>query len=70
MDGIQEHKDKEVQAALVRLLDALCTWERATGRRSLLILKEDDYCCRADSGKCVIPEDLSDEYILSAFQAK
>jgi len=62
--GIPQHKDREVQAALIRLLDALCTWERETGRQSVLILREDDYVCRAASGKCVVPDDVSDELLL------
>ena len=32
------HKDPEVNAALVKLMDALCTWERGSGRRSTLVL--------------------------------
>ena len=31
------HKDEECDSALIRLLDALCSWERATGRRSTVI---------------------------------
>ena len=31
------HKDLECDAAMTRLLDALCTWERETGRGSMLI---------------------------------
>jgi hypothetical protein len=31
-------KDKESQSALIRLLDALCKYERNSGRRSTLIL--------------------------------
>lgn len=47
-----KHPYGEVQAALTRLLDALCTWERETGRRSVLILREDGgFVCRAESGK-------------------
>ena len=34
----QHHPDQEVNAALVRLLDALCEHERNTGRRSTLVL--------------------------------
>lgn len=30
-----KHPDPEVQSSLTRLLDALCTWERETGRRSV-----------------------------------
>lgn len=32
------HEDPEVEQALIRLLDRLCQWERATSRRSTLIL--------------------------------
>ena len=32
------HKDVEVRAALIRLLDSLCTWERNTGNGSYLFL--------------------------------
>lgn len=35
-----EHPDREVQAAIVRLNDALCKWERSTGRQSVMILRE------------------------------
>jgi len=35
-----EHPDQEVRKALIRLCDALCTWERATGLESVLILRE------------------------------
>ncbi len=32
------HADKTVDSLLISLMDALCTWERETGRRSTLIL--------------------------------
>lgn len=32
------HMDKEVEAAYIRLNDALCSWERATDRGATLIL--------------------------------
>ena len=35
-----EHQNPEVQAAIVRLADALCTWERTTGIDSVLIIRE------------------------------
>lgn len=31
------HKDPECDQAMVRLIDALCAWERETSRRSMLI---------------------------------
>jgi len=62
--GIPQHRDEEVQSALTRLLDALCTWGRETGRRNVLILREVDYCCRAMDGKCVVPDDIPDATIV------
>ena len=35
------HKDKEANQALIRLLDALCEFERYSGRRSTLFLIPD-----------------------------
>ena len=60
-----EHPDKEVKAALVRLSDALCQWERGTGRKSVLILREKDYVYRAEDGKPV-PDFVTDEQLLSS----
>ena len=51
------HKDKETNQALVRLLDALCEWERNTGRRSTLILVphvSDEKIVIAQDGKPVL----------------
>ena len=48
------HKDPEVNQALIRLLDALCTWERNAGRRSTLILVphcSDERILMAQDGK-------------------
>jgi len=42
MMGSLKHKDPEVDKAITRLLDALCTWERETGRTSILVLREED----------------------------
>ncbi len=57
---IQEHPDREVQAAIVRLSDALCTWERSTGRESVLIIREvGGFVYRAMSGKCDVPDDVT-----------
>ena len=47
-----EHPDPEVRKALIRLCDALCSWERATGLDSVLILREQrGFLFRAQSGK-------------------
>lgn len=56
-----EHPDHEVQSALIRLNDALCSWERETGRQSVLILREQGgYEHRSCSGKPGVPGDVSD----------
>ncbi len=58
------HPDSEVQQALVRLCDALCSWERATGRQSTLIVREEGgFVHRALSGKPV-EIDVTDERLL------
>ena len=32
------HRSKEIEKAIIRLMDALCTWERNTGNSSKLLL--------------------------------
>lgn len=59
------HFDQEVQAAIVRLSDLLCEWERATGRESVLIVREQyGFVYRAASGKPGIPDDITDAQLL------
>ncbi len=36
------HPDENVQQAMIRLCDALCSWERSTGRQNLLVVIEQD----------------------------
>lgn len=59
------HPDPEVQDALVKLQDSICSWERSTGRQSILIFAEgpraaDRVLCSM-SGK---PLDCSPEMLL------
>lgn len=49
MKTYDTHPDSEVRHALVRLNDALCSWERSTGRESVLILRESDFVARSRS---------------------
>lgn len=61
-----EHPDQEVRKALIRLCDALCSWERATGRESVLILREQGgFQFRAQSGKPIarMHDDVSDSML-------
>jgi hypothetical protein len=62
----RQHLDSEVQAAVIRLCDALCQWERATGRSSVLILVEQGvFKFRAMDGKPNVPEYMSDGHLLA-----
>ena len=60
------HPDPDVQSALTRLIDALCNWERTTGRESLLLfvpVEGDEQIVMADSGKPVPGRDLTTDTI-------
>ena len=48
----------------MRLADALCIWERNTGRKSVMIVRERDFQFRALSGKTTIPDDMKDSEIM------
>lgn len=61
MAAFQQHPDPDVEHAIIRLCDALCMWERSTGRQSVLIIREQGgFVYRAASGKPIIPEDITD----------
>ena len=60
---MQFHKDRECDQAMIRLMDALCTWERETGRESTFILipqAQDEKIVMAQNGK-VLPDNLGIE---------
>ena len=60
-----EHRDPEVQKALIRLNDALCMWERATSIESVLIIREQGgFVHRSISGKPTVPKDITDSQII------
>jgi len=51
------HPNDEVRAAMILLCDALCNYERACGRQSILIFMEQDRLeFRAVNGKPVPPD--------------
>ena len=67
MPHFQQHPDDEVQDAIIKLCDRLCMWERATGRESVLVLREQGgLCFRADSGKPLASgvDDVPDRMLL------
>lgn len=54
MSNYQIHPCERVQAALIKLCDEICEWERSTGRTSALIFREKGgFVFRAHSGKPV-----------------
>lgn len=66
MSAWTPHINPDVNTALVRLNDALCTWERTTGRQSVLIIREEGgWSHRSMSGKPGIPEDVRDSMLLA-----
>ena len=61
------HPDMDVRCAIIKLADALCQWERATGMNSVLILREErGFYFRAQSGKPGIPDDITDDQLLAS----
>ena len=67
---IMQHPDKDVREAIGKLCDALCMWERESGRNSILILREQgDFAYRAMSGKPVIPDDTEDSFLLENYNS-
>jgi hypothetical protein len=60
----QEHRDREVMQAIIRLSDALCQWERNTGRGSVLIVREKGYVFRAQDGKPTVPDFVTDQQLV------
>ncbi len=63
------HPDGEVNDAITKLLDRLCSWERATGRESTLVLipaNNDEQIVMAQSGKPYPPNfDMTPEQIVA-----
>ncbi len=67
----QQHPDPDVQDAIVKLCDALCSYERITGRDNVLIVREvGGFAFRANSGKPIHSEDddISDAMLILALE--
>ena len=59
------HPNQEVEKALIRLNDALCAYERATSKESVLILREvDGFVHRSISGKPCCLDDVPDYQLM------
>jgi hypothetical protein len=63
------HPSPDVTRALIQLSDALCSWERATGRRSVMIVREQGgWSYRAADGKPMVPADVPDILLLASVE--
>ena len=66
---LTDHPSEDVRAAAVRLLDALCMWERSTGRHNVLIIKDSIGCGYRSMDGSPIPYNIGDHQLLEAFQS-
>ncbi len=65
------HPNQNVRQALVRLTDALCSWEQSTGIKSVLIIREaGGFVYRAVNGKSNVPNDVEDSELIKLIQGK
>ena len=64
------HKDMAIQRALTELNDALCEWERETGRQSVLVLREQGgFEHRSMSGKPIADTTVEDAILFDVVLA-
>ena len=62
-----QHADERVRQKILELCDALCSYERISGRCSALIIREEGgFVFRADSGKPV-SDNISDAFLLRQY---
>lgn len=66
---LTEHPSADVRRAALSLLDALCTWERTTGRENVVIIKDSIGCQYRSFSGAPQPEDIPDIQILEAFES-
>ena len=67
MNLLHEHPCQEVRTAAIRLLDALTSWNRNTGRENIVIIKDTiGGEIRTLSG-APQPPDITDAQLLEAF---
>ncbi len=68
---MNRHPSPRVDDAIVKLNDALCEWERATGRQSVLILREEGgWSHRSVNGKPVGADVAPDNTLLDMIRAE
>ena len=66
-DLLRHHPDDRVIAAAIALLDALCSWERSTGRHNVVIIKDSIGVQYRSFDGAPQPENISDVMMLDAF---
>lgn len=64
---LTDHPSEDVRAAAIRLLDALCQWERTTGRDNVVIIKDAIGCQYRSLSGAPQPPDISDALMLEVF---
>lgn len=65
---LADHPSEEVRAAAIRLVDALTSWERSTGRGNLVIIKDQIGCQYRSLAGSPIPDSITDTDALEAFK--
>lgn len=65
---LTDHPSEEVRAAALRLLDALCQWERSTSRHNVVIIKDSIGCGYRSFDGSPVPDDVGDHHLLESFQ--
>lgn len=66
---LTDHPSDEVRAAAILLLDALCQWERNTGRHNVVIIKDSIGCEYRTLDGAPPPDHTTDEELLDAFES-
>lgn len=64
---LTDHPSEEVRAAAIRLLDALCSWERSTSRENLVIIKDSIGCQYRSFTGSPVPESTGDHALIEVF---
>ena len=66
-----EHPDPEVNRAIVRLAEALCSWKRSTRSESVLIVREaGGFTYRAVNGKPNVLDEVTDSELMKLLENK
>lgn len=67
MNLLHEHPSDEVRSAAIRLMDALTSWNRNTGRENVVIIKDTIGCEIRTLSGAPQPSDITDAQLLEAF---